>query len=385
MSLGAGQPNPPGIGTASLSGGSGPRGTRQGVIDACDRCLRRTDLIAAVAGRIEIEWRGRRGRPQLLALPDDELLAWANVPEPRRRYVAFDGSAARQAIEAAGLDAACRCSERYPAALRDLPDPPAVLHVLGRLPDSEGIAIVGARRATAYGLEVARSLGRSLSASGVVVVSGMALGIDSAAHEGALEAPGGLTVAVMAGGADRCYPARKASLHRRIAGQGAVVSEMPPGFPPHRWGFPARNRLIAALGGATVVVEAAERSGSLITADLASEIGRAVAAVPGPVVSRQSEGANLLIKTGCELVRSAQDALDLLFGAGGRTVATAAERVELRPDLRAVYEAVRAGRGSLAELAGAGDAMAAAAALGELELLGLVRRAFGGRYVAVAG
>ena len=354
------------------------------MIDACDRCLRRTDLIAALAGRIEIEWRGRRGRPQLLALPDEELLDWARVPEPRRRYVAFEAGAARQAIGAAGLDAACRCSDRYPQALRDLVDPPAVLHVLGQLPEGDGIAIVGARRATAYGLEVARSLGRSLAASGVVVVSGMALGIDSAAHEGALEAPGGTTVAVMAGGADRCYPARKASLHRRIAEQGAVVSEMPPGFPPHRWGFPARNRLIAALGDATVVVEAAERSGSLITADLASEIGRAVSAVPGPVMSRQSEGANLLIKSGCELVRSAQDVLDLLFGAGGRTVASAAERVPLRPELRAVYEAVRAGRGSLAELAGEGDVMAAAAALGELELLGLVRRAFGGRYVAVA-
>ena len=355
------------------------------MIDACDRCLRRTDLIAALAGRIEIEWRGRKGRPQLLALPDDELLDWARVPEPRRRYLAFDAGIARAAIAAAGLTAVCRCAAGYPVALRDLPDPPAVLHVLGALPEGDGIAIVGARRATAYGLEIARSLGRSLAASGVVVVSGMALGVDSAAHEGALEAPAGLTVAVMAGGADRCYPARKASLHRRIAQRGAVVSEMPPGFPPHRWGFPARNRLIAALGGATVVVEAAERSGSLITADLAAEIGRAVAAVPGPVTSRQSEGANLLVKNGCELVRSAQDVLDLLFGAGGRTVATAADRVELRPELRAVYEAVRGGQGSLAELAGRGsDVMALAAALGELELLGLVRRAFGGRYVAVA-
>ena len=354
------------------------------MIDACDRCLRRTDLIAALAGRIEIEWRGRRGRPQLLALPDDELLDWARVPEPRRRYLAFDAAAARAAIEAAGLGAFCRCAEAYPAALRELPDPPAVLHVLGELPRGDAIAIVGARRATAYGLEVARSMGRSLAATGVVVTSGMALGIDSAAHEGALEAPAGITVAVMAGGADRCYPARKASLHRRIAGRGAVVSEMPPGFPPHRWGFPARNRLIAALGDATVVVEAAERSGSLITADLASEIGRAVAAVPGPVTSRQSAGSNLLIKQGCELIRSTQDALDLLFGAGGRRVAPVAEQVELRPEVSAVYEAVRAGRGSLAELAGAGDAMAIAAALGELELLGLVRRAFGGRYVAVA-
>jgi DNA processing protein len=351
--------------------------------DACDRCLRRTDLIAALAGRIDIEWRGSRGRPQLLALPDDELLAWASVPEPRRRYLDFRPARAREAIAAAGLSAVCRCSQAYPEGLRDLPDPPAVVHVLGRLPAGDGISIVGARRATAYGLEVGRGLGRSLAASGLTVVSGMALGIDSAAHEGALEAAAGVTVAVMASGADRCYPARKAALHRQIAARGAVVSEMPPGFGPRRWGFPARNRLIAALGGATVVVEAAERSGSLITADLASEIGRPVAAVPGPLTSRQSEGTNLLLKSGCELVRSAQDVLDLLFGAGAREAPAAGGAVqELRPELRAVYEAVRGGRGSLAELAGADDAMAIAARLGELELLGLVRRAFGGRYVA---
>lgn len=351
-------------------------------MNACDDCLRRIDLIAALGGRIEIEWRGRRGRPQLLALPDSDLLDWAREPQFRQRYRAFDAGAARSAIAAAGLTAVCRCSEAYPRALRDLPDPPAVLHALGCLPERETVSIVGARRATSYGLEVARSLGRSLAGAELTVVSGMALGIDSAAHEGALEAPRGLTVAVMAGGADRCYPARKAMLHRRIAEAGAVVSEMPPGFPPFRWGFPARNRLIAALGGATVVVEAAERSGSLITADLASEIGRPVAAVPGPITSRQSEGTNLLLKTGCEVVRSAQDTLDLLFGAGARSVPSPAEQADLRPELRSVYEAIRAGRGSLGELAADGDVTPIAAALGELELMGLIRRDFGGRYVA---
>jgi DNA processing protein len=350
-------------------------------MSACDDCLRRTDLVAALAGRIDVEWRGRV-RPQLLALPDSDLLDWAREPEFRHRYRSFSPAAARDAIAAAGLTAICGCEEAYPMGLRDLPDPPAVLHVLGTLPDPDGVSIVGARRATAYGLEVARSLGRSLAGAGLTVVSGMALGIDSAAHEGALEAPRGRTVAVMAGGADRSYPARKAMLHRRIAGAGAVVSEMPPGFPPWRWGFPARNRLIAALGSATVVVEAAERSGSLITADLAVEIGRPVAAVPGSVVSRQSEGTNLLLKNGCELVRTAQDVLDLLFGAGARAVPSAAERADLRPQLRAIYESVRGGRGSLAELAAGEDAMTVAAALGELELMGLIRRDFGGRYVA---
>jgi DNA processing protein len=250
------------------------------------------------------------------------------------------------------------------------------------LPAGDTVAVVGARRATGYGLEVARSLARQLTACGIVVVSGMALGIDSAAHEGALEAAGGTTVAVMAGGADRAYPARKGYLHRRIAGAGAVVSEMSPGFPPYRWGFPARNRIIAALGQATVVVEAAERSGSLITADLAAELGRPVAAVPGPVTSPLSSGANLLLKTGCELVASAQDVLDLLFGAGARAVPAAEEAAQLSPQLRGLLRAVQSGRGSLAELAGTDDAMAVAAGLGELELLGLIRRVFGGRYVA---
>jgi DNA processing protein len=352
------------------------------MIDACDDCLRRTDLIASLGGRIDIEWRGRRGRPQLLALSDQELLDWATAPDLLQRYRSFDAEVALEAVRAAGLSVACRCAPAYPAGLHDLPDPPAVLHWLGTLPGGDGVAIVGARRATAYGLEVARSLGRSLAGSGVVVVSGMALGIDSAAHEGALESAAGRTVAVMAGGADRSYPARKAALHRAIAQRGAIVSEMPPGFPPFRWGFPARNRLIAALAGATLVVEAAERSGSLITADLAAEIGRPVAAVPGPVTSRQSEGTNLLLKTGCEVVRSAQDALDLMFGAGARSVPPPQEQAALSPELRALYEAVRAGRGSLAELAGADNGRTIAAGLAELELLGLISRAFGGRYVA---
>lgn len=351
------------------------------MIAACDACLRRTALIAALAGRIEVEWRGRRGRPQLLALGDEELLDWGGVPELRARYRRFDSDRARQSIADARLTAICRCQPAYPSPLRDLPDPPAVLHALPGLPAGEAIAIVGARRATSYGLEVARSLARALGASGVVVVSGMALGIDSAAHEGVLEGSG-RTVAVMAGGADRCYPGRKLSLYRRIAAAGAVVSEMPPGFAPFRWTFPARNRLIAALSGATIVVEAAERSGSLITADLAMELGRPVAAVPGSVTSPLSGGANLLLKTGAEVIRSAQDALDLLFGVGGREVPRPDPAAELAPQLRDLLDSVRRGRGTLAELAGAGDAMSIAAGLGELEMRGLIQRAFGGRYVA---
>jgi DNA processing protein len=282
-------------------------------VTACDDCLRRTDLIAALAGRIEIEWRLRTGRPLLLALSDERLLDWAGDAAVSLRYAGFDRAVVDGAMVARGVRGVCRCDPRYPAALRDLPDPPAVLHFVGDpalLERPARVGVVGSRRCSTYGEEVARQLGRGLAAADVVVVSGMALGVDSAAHEGALEA--GATIAVLATGADRPYPARKRLLHERIARSALVVSEMPPGFAPHRWGFPARNRIIAALSQGTVVVEGTIKSGSLITADFAAELGRFVAAVPGRVTATQSAGPNMLIKTGAELVREAADVLDLL-------------------------------------------------------------------------
>ena len=269
---------------------------------ACDACLRRTDLIAAVAGSIDVAWREKRGRTaRVLALPDEDLLGLD--PSAAARYERFDAAAARGRIAAAGLDRRLPLRSRYPERLRELPDPPAVLHVAGSLaavPAGEAVAIVGARRATPYGLEVSRSLGRGLTAAGLPVVSGMALGIDSAAHAGALEVRRAAAppVAVLAGGAETAYPARMRSLHARLIEAGAVVSEMPPGFTGHRWCFPVRNRIIAALSTVTIVVEAATLSGSLITADLATDLGRVVAAVPGPVTSRYSAGANELLHAG---------------------------------------------------------------------------------------
>jgi DNA processing protein len=210
----------------------------------------------------------------------------------------------------------------------------------------------------------------------------MALGIDSAAHAGALAAPAGAApVAVLAGGAETAYPARMRGLHARLIEAGAVVSEMPPGFTGHRWCFPARNRIIAALSTVTIVVEAATRSGSLITADLAADLGRGVAAVPGPVTSRASAGANELLHAGAAVIRGPRDALELVGGPD-------APRPEpgplppLRPAQRRLLDAVEQGRGTLAELAHTMDeAQTASRTLSELELLGLVRRAFGGRYV----
>jgi DNA processing protein len=366
-------------------------------MSACDACLRRTDLIVAVSGSIDIAWREKRGRTaRVLALPDGELLALDPAALPR--YEAFSPAFARRRIAAAGLAAICRCEPGYPDRLRELPDPPAVLHIAGSpgaLPRGEAVAIVGSRRATPYGLEVSTSLGRSLTAAGVPVVSGMALGIDSAAHLGALEgagsngpvnaatagSPGARPVAVLAGGAETAYPARMRHLHARLIEHGAVVSEMPPGFGGHRWCFPARNRIIAALSTLTIVVEAATRSGSLITADLATDLGRTVAAVPGLVTSRASAGTNELLHAGAAVIRDARDALDLMFGADAPRVPEA-PLPPLEPAQRRLLEQVERGHGTVAELARTmEEAQAASRTLSELELLGLVRREFGGRYV----
>jgi DNA processing protein len=378
---------------------------------ACDACLRRTDLIVAVAGSIDIAWREKRGRTaRVLAVPDEDLLALD--PSALARYERFDAAQARSRIADAGLTAVCRCAPAYPERLRELPDPPAVLHVAGSLaalptseavapgslsaapaaeavapgalsaaPAGEAVAIVGARRATPYGLEVSRALGRGLAAAGLPVVSGMALGIDSAAHAGALESPAAPPVAVLAGGAETPYPARMRNLHARLIEAGAVVSEMPPGFAGHRWCFPARNRIIAALSTLTIVVEAATRSGSLITADLAMDLGRVVAAVPGPVTSRFSAGANELLHAGAAVIRGPRDVLDLVFGADAPPVEPAPV-TPLDPAQRRVLDAIERGQGTIAELARTMDeAQAASRTLSELELLGLVRRGFGGRYV----
>jgi DNA processing protein len=353
-------------------------------VTACDACLRRTDLIVAVSGSIDVAWREKRGRTaRVLALPDEDLLALD--PSAAPRYDAFSPAFARRRIAAAGLVAVCRCEPEYPERLRDLPDPPAVLHVAGSpaaIPQGEAVAIVGSRRATPYGLEVSSALGRSLTAAGVPIVSGMALGIDSAAHLGALEAMTAAPVAVLAGGAETAYPARMRHLHARLIAAGAVVSEMPPGFGGHRWCFPARNRIIAALSTLTIVVEAAIRSGSLITADLATDLGRTVAAVPGPVTSRTSAGSNELLHAGAAVIRDARDALDLLFGADAPRLPGGPPLPPLSPAQRALLEQVERGQGSVAELARTmEEAQRASRTLSELELLGLVRREFGGRYV----
>jgi DNA processing protein len=361
-------------------------------VNACDRCLRRGALLRALVPWIARALDERRRLSDVLALEDEELIeaiCGAKRGAVDAELARFDAREARAQASALGLETTCRHEDRFPARLGDGEDAVAALWLRGdarwleALATERPVALVGARRASPYGLEVARSLARNLAGAGVPVVSGMALGIDSAAHEGALEA-GGLTVAVLAGGADVVYPRSRRGLHRRIAETGLVVSELPPGTQPHRWSFPARNRIMAALAAMTVVVEGTVRSGSLITAGFAADLGRDLGAVPGQATSALAEGPNDLIHAGACLVRSAADVLDSLYGAGGRPHREAVPP-SLSPELAALLEAVERGEGSPDALAAAAsEAAAVLAGLSELELLGLVRRGAGGRYIRCA-
>ncbi|MBK1688301.1 DNA-processing protein DprA [Rubrivivax gelatinosus] len=203
----------------------------------------------------------------------------------------------------------------YPPLLLQTADPPLLLYLQGRpeLLSAESVAIVGSREATPQGLANAREFARALAEAGLAIVSGLAAGIDGAAHEGALAA-GGTTIAVVGTGPDRVYPARHRALARRIAETGAIVSEYDPGTPVLPEHFPQRNRIIAALTRGTLVVEAAPRSGSLITARLAAEAGREVFALPGSIHSPQSRGCHALIRQGALLVESAGEVLETLRG-----------------------------------------------------------------------
>ena len=355
---------------------------------ACDACTARTWLLGRMAGHID-RLRGRL--EHVLELDDDDLISAVGGRTRARlrdELETLDIERVRARSREAGLATVCRCDPAYPSALLALPVPPVMLHVagdLGRLLEltaGEPVAIVGTRRPSDYGRDAARSLGRSLSVSGLSIISGMALGIDSAAHAGALEAGAG-TLAVLPGAADRPYPAAKRGLHRRILAGGAAVSELGPGTSIRRWMFLARNRIIAALGAMTVVVEATEYSGALVTARLAREIGRPVGAVPGRVTSPQAAGPNGLLAAGACVVRGAQDVLDHLFGAGVRLAAPPRRR-QPPAELRNLLAAIAEGHETAAALARAGFGPdQGLAALAALELGGFVRRGAGGRYSAV--
>jgi DNA processing protein len=262
----------------------------------------------------------------------------------------------------------------YPALLAAIPDPPARLWIRGDAPldllDRPAVAIVGARACSGYGRTVARSLATECARAGALVVSGMARGIDGEAHRGAL-AGGGITVAVLGCGVDRDYPAAHAELARAIvAADGLVVSEYEPGVEPAPWRFPARNRVIAGLARATVVVEARERSGALITADFALEDGREVLAVPGEITSSLSSGTNALLRLGAAPATCAGDVLEAL----GLETREAAPRLPTDPVAEKVLSALASGAGTADELSRSTGIAASelAAALALLELAGAV-------------
>jgi DNA processing protein len=283
----------------------------------------------------------------------------------------------------------------YPPGLLNTEDPPLLLYVMGRPLDAwpRAIAMVGSRNATPQGLENARHFARDFAQCGLAVVSGLALGIDGAAHEGALEgaAPGQLaTIAVVGTGLDRVYPKRHLDLAHRICEHGLIVSEFPLGTPPLQQNFPRRNRLIAALSEGTLVVEAALQSGSLITARLALEQGKEVFAIPGSIHATTSRGCHLLLKQGAKLVETAQDVLDELRpGIAPVSIADtpdeqgAAGRSDGDGALLATLGFDPCGLDALVARTGLAPSLLQAALL-ELELAGQVARLPGGLFQRVA-
>ena len=313
----------------------------------------------------------------------DRLLAEGRPGDPSRR--ATIGARAAAAIDRAaqlGVSVVTWGEPAYPPALAVIADPPPVLWVSGSaasLVDQPLVAIVGSRAATPYGLEVASQLACDLASRGLTIVSGLARGADSSAHRGALRAPG-VTVAVLGSGVDVVYPREHRLLAQEIAQRGAVVSELPPGTPPNPAFFPRRNRIISGLSRAVVVIEAGERSGSLITARCAADQGRDVLAVPGSVLTGRNRGGHALLRDGAKIVEGADDILAELglvadAGAGSPEGAAATD-----PILACLPAGEPCDVDTISERCGL-DVSRLLPRLFELELQGLVRRAGGGRFV----
>lgn len=300
--------------------------------------------------------------------------------EGDRRWVArVDAGQVRERLQALGARTIAWDDPAYPPQLRQIHDPPFLLYVRGGdLPAVDlAVAMVGARRCSPLGRELARSIGRGLAQAGVTVVSGAARGIDAASHEGALQA-GGSTVAVLGCGIDGSYPAGSRPLVRTILERGAVVSEYPPGVPPGKFRFPARNRIVAGLCRATVVVEGADGSGSRITGEHALEFGRDVFAVPGSLTSPLSYVPLLLVREGATLIRDASDLLEDL-GLDAKPVGLPADlTLADLATLRALEGPTLPDRVARELRVGLADALAL---LMRLEMRGLVRNV-GGRFEA---
>jgi DNA processing protein len=347
---------------------------------ACDECLARSWLLARLAAHLDVV---RHRVPGVLDLGDHDLIhevAGSDKAAVRAELESFDAHAYAEACVAAGLELICRCHAAYPASLWELSAEPAVLHIAGEasrfvdLVGSDPVAIVGARRASPYALETARSLARGLSGCRHTVVSGMAAGVDSAAHEGALGSWGG-TIAVLPSAPQRPYPVSSLGLHRRILASGAAVSELGPDVPVRRWMFPARNRIIAALSGMTVVVAARKGSGALTTARMARALKRELGAVPGQITSPLAWGPHQLIKEGARLVSGTSD-----IGVAASEREWNAPR-PLSADLQRLFDALADGLDPPQAFIEAGlGADEGLPKLAELELAGHIHRQPGGQY-----
>jgi DNA processing protein len=348
------------------------------------------DVVCRLGRAVE-RWRQADGRADTAALAAELGVApgaLARALELRAGAAAL-AAAERRRAAALGARIVTRLDAGYPPVVADLELPPPVLYLRGAIPDRPSVAIVGARRMDAYGREAATLFGRELAAAGVLVVSGFARGVDATAHAAALAADDGATVAVLGCGLDVDYPRGHRRLAAAIAEHGAVLSEFPCGCPPLDHHFPIRNRVIAALAIGTLVVQATLRSGSLVTARLALELGRDVWAVPGRIFDAKGEGPNGLIRDGAGLVQHPRDLLAAL---------PLAARERLRPLASAPGVALRSASGRLLARLVPGEAqspegLAAAvgegleatlAALLELEIGGQVRRLPGGVYTRCA-
>lgn len=376
-------------------------------MSACDRCLALSTLTVVLAkvprfacpaacdphdadhtALAAARWAARVRE----AVTPGELLALVNGVSPARALKlagqyprSWSPERLRARCAEHGLDARCSCDDGYPGALRELSDAPPVIYIRGdaalleRCPE-EAIAMVGTRRPTLVGREAARRIAAGVARSDGIVISGMALGIDAAAHEGALSV-GGATIAVLASGADRPSPSSHRRLYAELLERGAVLSELPPGTEPTRWSFPARNRVIAALSKVTLVVEAPLRSGALITVEHAQDLGRDVCAVPGSLASECSEGSNKLLCDGAAAVVDGADlaaslGLQRLAGLSGPTDGPLAE----------VHAALSRGPLSTDELGRQTSSMGPGeleVVLLDLELAGWVVRRPDGRYRVV--
>lgn len=359
----------------------------------CLQCERRAWLLAKLSVRLDFRTRDLSRFWRLLELPDRELIEAIGGRRRADLNKAYGEWAPVSAQAGEHVDTLCRHYSAYPRSLREDAFAPHTLSVRGGVErltgmlDEKVVAIVGARRATDYGMETARSLARGLAASGVTVASGLAEGIPSAVHSGALEAHG-RTLTVTAGDIERCSPAWCAPLYRRIVDGGCAISEVQ-GLSNARarlWWQSARARTLALLAQLVIVVEAAEHPWELACAQVAQAHGRRVAAVPGRVSSPASRGTNALLMSGARLVRGTQDALDVLYGVGVCEASDpAAESTVLEARLATVLEQVGNGQDTVAKLTTRGaEPGEVAVALAELELQGLLLRGDGGRYVPSA-